>query len=83
MYEIVFSDLSLGQLKKLDKLLQKRILIALERCRFTPHHFVKKLIGNPYFRLRVGDYRIIMDIKQGQLMVLVLEIGHRKNIYDS
>jgi len=83
VYEIVFSDLSLKQLKQLDELLQRRILTALERCRFTPYHHVKKLVGNPYFRLRVGDYRIIMDIKQGQLMVLVLEIGHRRYIYDS
>jgi len=82
MYEIIFSDLSLKQLKKLDELLQRRILTALERCRFTPHHYVRKLVGNPYFRLRVGDYRVILDIKLGQLMVLVLEIGHRKDIYD-
>ncbi len=80
-YEIIFSDLSLKQLKKLEKLTQERIIATIERCRIRPQDYVKKLVGNPYYRLRVGDYRIIMDIRQGELRILVLEIGHRRNIY--
>ena len=81
-YEIIFSDLSLKQLKKLEKPLQERIVTVIERCRIRPQDHVKKLVGNPYYRLRVGDYRVVMDIRKGELRILVLEIGHRRNIYE-
>ena len=73
-YEIIFSDLSLKQLKKLEKPLQERIVTVIERCRIRPQDHVKKLVGNPY--------RVVMDIRQGELRILVLEIGHRRNIYE-
>ena len=82
MYTLLYSDQALKQLKKLQKELQERILTSLERCRILPQNHLKKLVGCPYFRLRVGDYRVIIDIKNNELQILVIEIGHRKNIYD-
>jgi mRNA interferase RelE/StbE len=81
MYEIIFHDVAKKQLKKLPISIQSRIVSKLERLRFRPHSFVKRLIGSPYFRLRVGDHRVIVDIKNNILVILVLELGHRKNIY--
>ncbi len=82
MYSIIFNPFAEKQLKKLDNDLQKRILDVLERIRIRPHHFVKRLVGSPYFRLRVGDYRIILDIQNNKLVIVVVELGHRKKIYD-
>lgn len=81
MFEIYFTAESKKFLKKLNEQDSKRIIFTLERCRIRPHSYVKKLISSPYFRLRVGDYRIILDIKAGKLLIIVVEIGHRKNIY--
>ena len=81
-YELLYTETFLRQLKKLSRDVQKRIVQTLERCRILPYHFVKKLVGCPYFRLRTGDYRIIIDIQQGKMQIMVLEVGHRKNIYD-
>ena len=81
MYEIVFTKLAEKQLYKLEGIIQKRVVSSLERIKIRPHHHIKKLVSCPYFRLRVGDYRLILDIKEGTLIILVLEIGHRKNIY--
>lgn len=81
MYSLIYSDLCLKQLKRLDKQAQVHILSVLERCRVRPHAFVKKLVGVPYYRLRAGDYRIIVDIKDSELMVFVIEVGHRRAIY--
>ena len=81
MYELIYSDKILRQLKKLDILISDRILKTLERIKIRPHHYVKSLSGSPRFRLRVGDYRIILDIQNKKLIILVLELGHRKNIY--
>ena len=81
MYDIFFSDKSRKQLKKLEKSIQKRIISTLERVRLRPEAYVTKLVGDPGYKLRVGDYRIIMDINQGKLLILVLKVGHRMNIY--
>ena len=82
-YDILFSDKSLKQLKKFEKEVQDRIIKALERIRIRPELHVTKLIGDPGYRLRVGDYRVILDIDKGKLLILVLKIGHRKGIYKS
>jgi mRNA interferase RelE/StbE len=81
MYEIIFSDKAKKQLEKLPGNIQERIGGFLERIKIRPHSFVKKLVGTKYFRGRVGDYRVILDIQSGVLLIMVLEIGHRKNIY--
>ena len=80
-YEITFTDTSRKQFRKLEKDVQERIITALERIRIRPESFVKKLVGDPGYRLRVGDYRVILDIQKSELVILVIKIGHRKNIY--
>ena len=81
-YEIVFSDKALKQLKKLDRPIQKRIIHALEKMRVSPERYITKLVGDPGYRLRVGDYRVIVDIHENELRVLVVKVGHRKKIYN-
>ena len=82
MYSLVYSETALKQLKKLEKNIQERIISTLERIRIRPHHHVMRLVGVPYFKLRVGDYRLILDVKDDKLMIFIIELGHRKNIYN-
>ena len=81
MYQLVYSDKALKQISKFDRILKQRILNSLERIRIRPHSRVKKMVGCPYYSLRVGDYRVILDLKDNKLTILVIEMGHRKNIY--
>lgn len=81
MYEIVFTNKALKQISKLDKKTQSRIIAGIEKVRVRPFSFVKRLVGHPFFRLRVGDYRIILDIVKDKVIVWVLEVKHRKNVY--
>ena len=82
MYELVYSHSALKGLEKLEKNVQERILSALERLRIRPESCdIRKLVGMQGYRMRVGDYRIIFDLKKKELMILILEIGNRKNIY--
>lgn len=81
MYTVKFTRTAEKEFYKLDRLVQQRIIAALDRCKVRPHAHVKKLVGNPYFSLRVGDFRVILDIKDGQLLIMVIELGHRRNIY--
>jgi len=80
-YKIFFTDKAFKQLKKLGKNDQERIIKSLERIRIRPDSYITKLIDDPGYRLRVGEYRIILDIEKEKLIILVLLIGHRKNIY--
>ena len=81
MYEIELSDKSKKQLKNLPANLQHRIGMVFERIKVNPFRNVKRKQGTPYFILRVGGYRAILDIKQNKLLILVLEVGPRGNIY--
>ena len=81
MYDVYFTDTSIKQLKKIEKGIQKRIIAAIERIRIRPESFVKRLVGEPYYKLRVGDYRVIIDINKGKMIIMVIFIGHRKKIY--
>lgn len=81
MFNIIFTPKAEKQLKKLPHEISVRILSALERIRIRPEAYVTKLIGLPGYKLRVGDYRVILDIDSGKLIILVVKIGHRKNIY--
>lgn len=83
MYELIYSPDALKTLRKLDKHVRERIITALERLRIRPESCdIKKLTGMPGHRFRVGDYRVIFDIEKDKLIIFVLEVGHRKNIYD-
>ena len=80
-YSIFFSDFATKQLSKLSKETQKRVIATLKRCRVRPYPHVKRLVASEYFRLRVGDYRVILDIIDNKLIIHVIEVGHRKKIY--
>lgn len=62
--------------------MQERIISALERIRIRPETYITKLVGDPGYKLRVGDYRVIMDIDKDNLLILVIKVGHRRNIYE-
>jgi mRNA interferase RelE/StbE len=82
LYEILFSQKAKKQLFKLERIIQERIISALERIKIRPESYITKLVGDPGYKLRVGDYRVIIDIDKSKLLVLVIKIGHRKNIYE-
>ncbi len=81
MYSIDYTEFAAKQIRKLPKDVQARILTAVERIRVRPYSYVKKLAGNDNYKLRVGDYRIIVDIFDEKLLILVVKAGHRQNIY--
>jgi len=81
MYSIIYSKKAEKQLDKLEQDIRIRILKSLEKLRIRPEAYVEKLVGDPSYKFRVGDYRILVDIDNKKLIVLVIKIGHRRNIY--
>lgn len=82
MYFVEFSKKAKNQLDKLSEFLKRRIVFTLDRIKIRPYHFVKRKQGTPYYILRIGNYRAILDIKEDKLLIFVIEVGHRKNIYE-
>jgi mRNA interferase RelE/StbE len=66
---------------KLDRSIAKRIFKAVGKLENAPSRWVKRIVNSPYYKMRVGDYRVILDIQGGQLRILVVKVGHRKNVY--
>ena len=82
MYSIEFSQTAEKQLYKIEMPVQQRVISVLERIRIRPFHFIKRKQGTPYFILRIGEHRAILDIKEEENTIFVIEVGHRKNIYE-
>ena len=82
-YSVHLAPAAERQLKALDKPTQQRIVRRLRKLEGNPRpHGVEKLSGSENFhRIREGDYRIIYTIKDKDLIVLVVKIGHRKDVY--
>jgi mRNA interferase RelE/StbE len=86
-WKIEYDPGALQDLKKLDRAVQREIIdyidnrIANAR---TPRDFGKPLRGSRFglWRYRVRDYRIICELQEKRLVVLVVAIGHRSTIYD-
>lgn len=82
IYKLLYTEKAVKQFKKLERKVQERIKSALERIRIRPYAYVTKMVGESHYKVRVGDYRVIMDIEDQKLLILVIKVGHRKNIYD-
>ena len=82
-YAIELKPAAVRDLRKLAKGLQKRIAAKIDKLADNPRPpGVEKLSdGQDYYRLRAGDYRIIYEVKEAVLLVLVIRIGHRREIY--
>jgi len=59
----------------------QRILTKIESIKEQPFNYVKHLVGVPLFSLRIGNYRIILDIKNKKMLIFVIDIGNRKNTH--
>lgn len=82
-YRIEFTPAAVRQLRKLDGKARRRIQAAIELLAEEPRpNGAKKLVGGDgQWRVRTGDYRIVYEIDDGVLLVLVVAVGHRREVY--
>jgi mRNA interferase RelE/StbE len=82
-YRIEIKKSAAKELKKIPRPDQKRISIAIDNlAENLPNPDTTKMKGNnPFHKIRVGDYRIIYEIQNNVLLILIIKIGHRKDIY--
>jgi mRNA interferase RelE/StbE len=82
-YRIELEPSAVRQLRKLDPPDRRRIQAALELLADGPRPPASKMLVNSggAWRVRVGDFRIVYEIEDDRLVVLVLALGHRREIY--
>ena len=85
-WTVKFSTRAVKSLKRIDRPHQELILkFMTEKVAKNPDpiSLAKKLSGNlgDFYRFRLGDYRIVCEVQNQELIILILQIGHRQNIY--
>lgn len=88
MWDVVYSERALKELKKLDKHTAKWILAWIQKnligCT-NPRAHGKGLTANRsgQWRYRIGDYRLLAEIQDDKLIILALSVGHRREVYEN
>ena len=83
MYEVEFTNSAAKEFRRLSQEIVKRVRVAVDKLRENPWiHGTKKLSGaDNFYRIRVGQYRIVYFIDSGKNLVLITKIKHRKEVY--
>ena len=81
-FEILLHPRATRFLEKLEKPLKNRIVEQLKGLRDSPERKGERLMRSSFWRLREGDYRAIYEIDKDRKSVIVLFIGHRRDVYD-
>ncbi|MBS3154922.1 type II toxin-antitoxin system RelE/ParE family toxin [Candidatus Woesearchaeota archaeon] len=82
MFQLVFEKRALEDLNKLDRQIKERIWNKLQNCKEEPFRFLEPLTEIKGFKLRIGDYRVIIDVDFKENKLTVIKVGHRKNVYE-
>ncbi len=81
-YELTYTPRAQRAIERLPREIQKRIFRSIEALASNPRPPGSvKLTGEEAYRIRVGDYRVIYTIYDDRLLVLIIDIGHRREIY--
>lgn len=83
-YEVLIKPAAQRQLKKLPRAVQADLIALIEQLAQDPRPLgCKKLKGRQsQYRMRLGDYRVIYSIEEEALVVRVIKVGHRRDVYE-
>ena len=80
-YDLKIHKSAQKSLAKISEPFQTKIINKIYELANDPYYNAKKLSGRESYRIRIGNYRVIYEIHNNELVVLVVNIGHRKDIY--
>ena len=81
-YAVLIERYAQKQIMKLDKKIIPVIKSSIAELADNPRPYgYKKLKGEDAYRIRVGDYRVIYEIDDGKIIIIIVSVGHRKDIY--
>jgi mRNA interferase RelE/StbE len=82
-YKIEWKRSATKELEKLPRLMISKIVSAVDNLSSDPYpQGVRKLVGTEAsYRIRIGDYRVLYNIIENKLIIEVIRVGHRKDVY--
>jgi len=82
-YTVIYQPSAERELRKLSRELQRRILNKVDTLASAPYPpGCEKLAGKEnLWRIRIGDYRVIYTVRNKELLILVVKVGHRGDVY--
>ena len=82
-YQIEWKPSALKELRGFQKEAVRRIILTVEKLADNPFPSgVRKLVGSEYtYRVRIGDYRVIYSVYEQRLLIEIVRVGHRKDVY--
>ena len=83
-YRVEFTTAAAKEVRKLDPQLRRRILAGISDLERDPRpHGVRKLTGfDNAWRVRIGDYRVLYEVEDERVLVTVVRVAHRRDVYD-
>ncbi|VVB66490.1 ParE toxin of type II toxin-antitoxin system, parDE [Candidatus Gugararchaeum adminiculabundum] len=81
-WKLRWSPLAAREFSNLDRAVAIQITKKIEQAAQNPAHYFKRLVDREEYKLRIGDYRVIVFLNHSDNTVQIQRIGHRKNIYD-
>lgn len=82
MAAVELSSNAAAWLEDADPTAHEQVTNRLEQAADFPEHFLTRLSNSPYYKLRAGDYRALVDWRRDDGVLFVREIGHRDGFYD-
>lgn len=82
-YSVSYTPSAAKTLKKMDRTAALQIIGAIEKLRSDPRPagHIQLKGGSGELRVRTGDYRVIYEVNEGELVILVLKVGYRREVY--
>ncbi|CAH0240626.1 Toxin RelG [Microbacterium oxydans] len=83
-YRVEFTAAAAEEIRKLDPQIRRRILAGVSELEREPRpHGVRKLAGyDNAWRVRIGDYRVLYEVIDEQVLVTVVRVAHRRDVYE-
>jgi len=78
----IWSDKAQSELDKLPKDVIKRILLKTDDVELDPFAYLERLSNSPYFKYRIGSYRVIVEVVNNKLILHLLKVKKRSRVYD-
>jgi mRNA interferase RelE/StbE len=82
-YKLEWKNSAYKELQKLPRTMITRVVAAVSELSNNPFpHGVKKLVGSEFsYRIRVGDYRVVYEVIENRLVIEIVRVRHRKDVY--
>ena len=82
-YRIEFTSSAEKEIQQLERTLQRRIIRKVEALSDDPRPIgCRKLVGSDRcYRIRIGDYRIVYEIEEDEILIVVIRVRHRREVY--